>query len=63
MEQQLEGVAAAEGRRRAAAVVAEIPGVGQEAAAQVAAYLAASREALGALPTCQRIVIERANGP
>jgi len=36
-----------------------IPGIGEEAATQVAAYLAASRAALGALPTSERIVVER----
>jgi ATP-dependent Lhr-like helicase len=59
VEACLVGAEPATGRAAAARELSAIPGVGTEAAVQIAAYLAASREALGALPTCEHLVIER----
>lgn len=47
------------GRAHARSLLEAIPGVGPEAAAQAAAYLDASHQALGRLPTHECIVVER----
>ena len=55
----LDGAEPAAGRAAATALLRRIDGVEEEAAAQIASYLGASREALGALPTTTHLVIER----
>ncbi len=47
------------GEVAAKAVLLTIAGVGEEAAVQITTYLAMARQALGCLPTTDRIVVER----
>ena len=59
LRSDVEAALLAGGEATARAVLLEIPGVGIEAATQIATYLAVARQALGCLPTNDRIVVER----